>query len=79
VAGDYSIADMAAYPWSVPHERQQQNLEDFPHLKRRFETIRARPATERAYARAREINDAATVSDARSRQVLFGPTASAVH
>ncbi|MBS0518254.1 MAG: glutathione S-transferase N-terminal domain-containing protein [Proteobacteria bacterium] len=78
VAGEYSIADIAAYPWIVPHERQQQKLEDFPHLKRWFETIRARPATQRAYARAAEINTVATVNDAQSRQVLFGQTASAV-
>ena len=45
VAGEYSIADMAAYPWIVPWKRQGQNLDDFPHLKRWFETIRARPAT----------------------------------
>ncbi len=41
VAGDYSIADMATYPWIVPHERRQQKLEDFPHLERWFETINA--------------------------------------
>ena len=40
VAGAYSIADMASYPWVVPHERQRQNLDDFPHLKRWFEAIR---------------------------------------
>ena len=78
VAGEYSIADMAAYPWIVPHERQQQKLEDFPHLQRWFETIRARPATQRAYARAAEVNSTPSVSDARSRQVLFGQTASVV-
>jgi GST-like protein len=50
IAGDYSIADMAAYPWVVLHEAQGQNLSDFPHLKRWFETIEARPATVRAYA-----------------------------
>ncbi|MGO8857679.1 MAG: glutathione binding-like protein [Steroidobacteraceae bacterium] len=50
IAGDYSIADMAAYPWVVPHEAQGKNLSDFPHLKRWFETIEARPATVRAYA-----------------------------
>ena len=50
VAGDYSIADMAIYPWIVPYERQGQKLEDFPHLKRWFEAIRARPAVGRAYA-----------------------------
>jgi GST-like protein len=49
LAGAYSIADMAAYPWVVPHEAQGQNLSDFPHVKRWFETIKARPASIRAY------------------------------
>ncbi|WAH60126.1 glutathione binding-like protein [Pseudomonas silvicola] len=57
VAGDdYSIADMAIYPWVVPYERQSQNLDDFPHLKRWFLAIKARPATERAYAWVDRIN-----------------------
>src|SRR5262249_16981901 len=49
LAGPYSIADMACYPWTVPYERQGQKLEDFPNLKRWFEAIKARPATVRAY------------------------------
>lgn len=56
VAGDYSIADMAIYPWIVPHKNQGQNLDDFPNLKIWFETIAARPATKRAYAIAASIN-----------------------
>ena len=56
LAGDYSIADMASYPWIVPYERQSQNLDDFPNVKRWFETIRARPAVVRAYAKAAEVN-----------------------
>jgi GST-like protein len=77
VAGaEYSIADMAAYPWIVPYERQGQNLDDFPHLKRWFEGIKARPATIRAYAKADEINVAPTV-DEQSRKILFGQTAAA--
>src|SRR5450756_688907 len=51
VAGAYSIADMAAYPWVVPYERQGQTLEDFPHLKRWFHAIHERPATVAAYAK----------------------------
>jgi GST-like protein len=78
VAGDYSIADMAAYPWIVPHENQGQKLEDFPHLKRWFESIRARPATERAYAKAAEINQAPVVDDEESRRILFSQTAADV-
>src|SRR3546814_11009716 len=58
IAGDYSIADMASYPWIVPHEKQGQKLEDFPNLKRWFDTIAARPAVQRAYAKAQAINTA---------------------
>jgi GST-like protein len=76
LAGPYTIADMACYPWIVPHERQQQNLDDFPHLKRWFHAIKARPATERAYARAAEVNQAPTVMDDKAKAVLFGQTAS---
>jgi GST-like protein len=56
VAGDYSIADMAIYPWIVPYERQGQNLDDFPNVKRWFEAMKARPAVMRAYAKADEVN-----------------------
>ncbi|KPY44244.1 Glutathione S-transferase [Pseudomonas viridiflava] len=57
VAGsEYSIADMAIYPWVVPHTYQQQDLNDFPHLKRWFESIANRDATKRAYALAERIN-----------------------
>jgi GST-like protein len=55
VAEEYSIADMAIYPWIVPYENQGQKLEDFPHLKRWFEAIGARPATQLAYAKAEAI------------------------
>ncbi|MFO1117686.1 MAG: glutathione binding-like protein [Beijerinckiaceae bacterium] len=74
VAGDYSIADMASYPWIVPYNRQRQNLDDFPHLKRWFEAIQARPAVQRAYAIAEKINTTPTVSE-QSRALLFGQTA----
>jgi GSH-dependent disulfide-bond oxidoreductase len=77
VAGAYSIADMAAYPWVVPHEAQGQNLADFPHLSRWFEAIKSRPATVRAYERGAEINSRPTV-DEESRKILFGQTAATI-
>lgn len=74
VAGDYSIADMAIYPWIVGYKKQKQSLEDFPHLKRWFGTIAARPAVQRAYDQARKINAKPVVSE-ESRAILFGQTA----
>jgi len=74
VAGEYSIADMACYPWIVPHERQGQNLADFPHLQRWFAAIAARPAVQRAYALAKKINTESTLSEG-AKKVLFGQTA----
>jgi GSH-dependent disulfide-bond oxidoreductase len=78
VAGDYSIADMAAYPWIVPHEAQGQKLDDFLHMKRWFEAIKARPATLRAYAIAAAINTTPILSDEESRKILFSQTAANV-
>lgn len=72
VASAYSIADMAAYPWIVPHERQGITLTDFPHLKRWFDTIAARPAVVRAYARAQEINPQQPPMTDDAKKVLFG-------
>ena len=55
----YSIADMASYPWVVPWKNQSQNIDDFPHLKRWFEAIKARPAVKIAYEKAAAIRAAA--------------------
>jgi GSH-dependent disulfide-bond oxidoreductase len=81
IAGDYSIADMASYPWVVPYKNQGQNIDDFPHLKRWFETIRERPATVRAYAKAKEVNPNFGQPVNRTeeeRKILFGQTAAVV-
>jgi GSH-dependent disulfide-bond oxidoreductase len=78
IAGTYSIADMAAYPWIVPYKNQGQSLEDFPHLKRWFEAIRNRQAVGRAYDRAKEVNTQATVLTEESKRILFGQTAASV-
>jgi GSH-dependent disulfide-bond oxidoreductase len=78
IAGSaYSIADMAAYPWIVPHEAQSQNLDDFAHLKRWFESIKGRPATLRAYERGAAVSSNPTV-DEESRKILFGQTAQSI-
>ena len=68
---DYGIADMASYPWIVPHGNQGQSLDDFPHLKRWFQAVAARPATVAAYEKGRALNTTPTVTEA-SRKILFG-------
>ena len=74
IAGnDYTIADMAAYPWIVSHEAQGMDLADFPHLKAWFDTIAARPATQRAYALGEPIRNGLDLTkDEEARKVLFG-------
>lgn len=54
VAGEYSIADMAIFPWIQP-QRQGQELQDFPHIRAWRERLKARPAIQRAYAKGREV------------------------
>jgi GST-like protein len=75
IAGDYSIADMAAYPWIVPYEAQGQKLSDFPNVQRWFEAIRTRPATERAYALGEQVNASGGEMTEEARRHLFGQTA----
>lgn len=74
IVRDYSIADMACYPWIVPHEKQQQDLGDFPNLKRWFQAIESRPATVRAYGKGKAVSEKPVVDD-DSREYLFGQSA----
>jgi GSH-dependent disulfide-bond oxidoreductase len=79
VAGEnYSIADMAIYPWIVPHENHKQNLNDFPNVKRWFEAVKARPATIRAYAKGEEIRPSDAPMTDEQKKILFGQTAESV-
>lgn len=79
ICGDeYTIADMASYPWIVPHERQGQKLEDFPNLKRWFDSIWARPATKIAYEKGKAYNATPGIQTEEQRKILFGQTAAVV-
>ncbi len=71
IAGEYSIADMASYPWIVPYEAQKQKLEDFPHLKRWFENMKSRPAVKMAYEKAATLDSKAPLSE-EAKKLLFG-------
>jgi GST-like protein len=76
VAGEeYSIADMASYPWVLLWDRLAQSLDEFPSVQRWLETIKSRPATVRAYAKGEgSAYQPKPMTDAE-RQILFGQTA----
>jgi GST-like protein len=76
LAGDYSIADMASVGWTRSYKNQGQDLEDFPHLKRWFDTILARPAVERALAVGQDRRSN-LADDKEAQKVLFGQRARA--
>jgi GSH-dependent disulfide-bond oxidoreductase len=71
LAGEYSIADIAAYPWLKLHKLQGQNLEDFPNLKRWYEAIEARPAVQKGMA-VMANGPALQPNDKETFSVLFG-------
>jgi GST-like protein len=73
VAGEYSIADVACFPWIVHHEWQGQSLDDFPAIRRWFAAVRDRPATRRAYERGH-----VRMADAPAYEFLYGQTARSV-
>lgn len=77
IAGDYSIADMACYPWILP-DIQGQDMADFPNIARWHAAIKARPATQRAYAKGKEVNpDMGAPMTEEQKKVLFGTPAKA--
>ena len=72
VADDYSIADMAIMPWLRSHERQGQDLDDFPNVKRWFEEVNARPAVQRGLDVLADRRRDPAKMDENARSILFG-------
>ena len=73
---EYTIADMASIGWVIPHERQGQDLNDFPHLKRWYETMKARPAVRRGIDVGKDHAARTNLADDKEAQkVLFGQRA----
>lgn len=75
VAGDYSIADMAIWPWMVPHRNQGQHLDRTPNLKAWFERVGARDAVQKGFALGRDLRGDLAAAGAKAeaaRRILFG-------
>ncbi|HET6555172.1 MAG TPA: glutathione S-transferase N-terminal domain-containing protein [Dyella sp.] len=72
IAGALSIADIACYPWVVPHEAHGQTLSDFPNLERWFIAMAARPATLRTYEGVENAYAPKQALSEEERRVLFG-------
>jgi GST-like protein len=70
ICGDYSIADMACWPWIVPHERQGVNFDDFPNVGRWYEKLKTHPALQRGFDVCKELRGAGM--DAKAKEILFG-------
>ena len=75
IAGNYSIADIASYPWVFKHPYLEQDLADFPNLKRWFEQVADRTATQSAYRIGASVNTVPTVTE-ESKKFLMGQSAS---
>jgi len=72
IAGELTIADIACYPWIVPHEAHGQNLADFPNLERWFIAMSQRPATLRTYEGVENAYQPKQPLSEEERRVLFG-------
>jgi GST-like protein len=76
LAGDYSIADMACIGWVLPYERQGQNLDDFPNLRRWFNAMKARPAVVKGIDVGKDVRSQSNLAtDKEAQKVLFGQRA----
>ena len=79
VAGDFSIADMAIWPWVVGFKNFGQKLEDFPQLQRWFEeSVGQRPAVVKGKAVGAELRATPGINTEEQRRLLFGQTAAVV-
>ncbi|WP_069789453.1 glutathione binding-like protein (plasmid) [Cyanobacterium sp. IPPAS B-1200] len=76
IVGEYSIADMACYPWIVPYANQQQDIKDFPYLEAWFHRMEEREAVIKAYEIAEQFKQPTVTEE--SRNILFGQTAKKV-
>ena len=78
LAGDYSIADMASFPWVAAYKRLGASLDTFPDLRRWFDAIKIRPAVRRGMDLGDDWRKESELTDEEARKVLFGQTAESI-
>ena len=78
LAGDYSIADIASFPWVAGYKRLGTSLDDFANLRRWFDAIKARPAVRKGMDLGRDWRKESDLTDEEARKVLFGQTAESI-
>jgi len=74
LAGDYSIADIAAWPWLVPYKRFEQSMDDYPNVRRWFDAVKARPAVQRGMDVGKDLRRPAGEMSEEARKLMFGQT-----
>ena len=75
LAGEYSIADMMSWPWAILWDKQGQDIEEFPNLKRWLDAVGARPAVQRGRAAGAELKENQAQMDEEAKKILFGQRA----
>jgi GST-like protein len=79
LAGEYSVADIACFPWIRPYRRQGQDLKDYPNLERWFDAINDRPAVQRGLQVPSGAPSVSADMDETTRSILFGNAQYAEH
>lgn len=78
LAGQYSVADIASFPWVAPYKRLGATLDTFPHLRRWFDEIKMRPAVRRGMDLGKDWRAESALTDDEARKILFGQTAASI-
>jgi GST-like protein len=78
LAGDYSIADIASFPWVAGYKRLGTSLDAFPNLRRWFDAIKTRPAVRKGMDLGDDWRESSDLTDEEARKILFGQTAESI-
>ncbi len=78
LAGDYSVADMASFPWVAGYKRLGTSLDAFPNLRRWFDVVKLRPAVRKGMDLGKDWRNESDLTDEEARKVLFGQTAESI-